>query len=71
MSSALTVKLQDRLVSCKVCWKVFPQSQLEVHNMFHGTYEECLTSAAKFGGISKNDTGIMNSDSPYSLYDKH
>ena len=74
MSRALTVKLQDRLVSCKVCWKVFPQSQLEVHNMFHGTYEECLTSTVKFGGISKmnaNDTGIMDSDTPYSLCDEH
>lgn len=74
ISSALTIKSEDRLISCKMCCRVFPESQLEVHNMFHNTYEECLNSAMKYGSLSKmktSDTEILDSEIPHTLCDEN
>lgn len=71
--SCVSDALEDRLMSCKLCWKVFPESSLKVHSTFHGTYGEHLQSAVKFSSVPKMSESaieILHNDIPHSLCDE-
>ncbi|KAJ4444784.1 hypothetical protein ANN_06581 [Periplaneta americana] len=70
ISTQPSVKLEDKLMSCKLCRKIFPESQLEVHRLFHETYNECLNAGVKAERSSKmstSDTDILGAASPETL----